>query len=97
LTLLSFGVWAWCGGEDILLSPGASLDHLDHLARAVKSRIKSVANIKKITSAMKMVAASKMRRAQAAQIESKGLPATFLKLFGEETSATLPALPVAAP
>lgn len=56
---------------------------------AVKSRIKSVQNIKKITSAMKMVAASKMRKAQAAQEQSVGMPTTFLKLFGEHTSAVL--------
>ena len=56
---------------------------------AVKLRIKSVQNIKKITSAMKMVAASKMRKAQAAQVQSVGMPTTFLKLFGEHTSALL--------
>ena len=53
----------------------------------MKSRIKSVQNIKKITSAMKMVAASKMRKAQAAQEQAVGMPTTFLKLFGEHTSA----------
>jgi hypothetical protein len=56
---------------------------------AVKSRIKSVQNIKKITSAMKMVAASKMRRAQTAQEQAKAMPIAFLKLFGEETSTHL--------
>jgi hypothetical protein len=56
---------------------------------AVKSRIKSVQNIKKITSAMKMVAASKMRKAQAAQMQALGMPTMFLKLFGEHTSASL--------
>eukprot|EP00892_Ulva_mutabilis_P010457 jgi/Ulvmu1/7784/UM004_0013.1 len=53
---------------------------------SVKSRIKSVQNIKKITSAMKMVAASKMRRAQTQQEQAIGLPKPFLKLFGEETT-----------
>lgn len=43
-------------------------------------------NIKKITSAMKMVAASKMRKAQASQVQAQGLPIPFLKMFGEETS-----------
>jgi F0F1-type ATP synthase gamma subunit len=56
---------------------------------AVKSRIKSVQNIKKITSAMKMVAASKMRKAQNAQEQSVGMPVTFLKLFGEHTGTNL--------
>jgi ATP synthase len=55
---------------------------------AVKSRIKSVQNIKKITSAMKMVAASKMRKAQAAQQQAVGMPTTFMKLFGEHTGKT---------
>lgn len=53
---------------------------------AVKSRIKSVQNIKKITSAMKMVAASKMKKAQTQQEQAVGVPKPFLKLFGEETS-----------
>nr|BAU68121.1 mitochondrial ATP synthase gamma subunit [Ulva compressa] len=53
---------------------------------SVKSRIKSVQNIKKITSAMKMVAASKMKRAQAQQEQAVGVPKPFLKLFGEETT-----------
>ena len=35
---------------------------------AVKQRMRSVGNIQKITSAMKMVAASKMRSAQSASV-----------------------------
>lgn len=60
--------------------------------RAVKSRIKSVQNIKKITSAMKMVAASKMKKAQTQQEQAVGVPKPFLKLFGEETSEFQPLL-----
>ena len=67
------------------VSADGSADQL--LLHAVKSRIKSVQNIKKITSAMKMVAASKMRKAQAAQEQAVGMPTTFMKLFGEHTSA----------
>jgi hypothetical protein len=48
-----------------------------------------VQNIKKITSAMKMVAASKMRKAQAAQEQCMGMPVSFLKLFGEPTGTNL--------
>lgn len=59
-------------------------------------RIKSVQNIKKITSAMKMVAASKMKKAQVAQAASKGLPITFMKLFGEQPGAPL-TVPLAVP
>lgn len=45
--------------------------------------MKSVQNIQKITKAMKMVAASKMRLAQAATEQSRGMVAPFVKLLGD--------------
>ena len=45
--------------------------------------MRSVGNIQKITKAMKMVAASKMRSAQAATLESRGIAAPMLKLLGD--------------
>jgi hypothetical protein len=46
--------------------------------------IKSVQNIKKITSAMKMVCRVKMgKKAQVSQAALPDLPITFMKLFGE--------------
>jgi F-type H+-transporting ATPase subunit gamma len=45
--------------------------------------MRSVTNIQKITMAMKMVAASKMRVAQAATEQSRGLVEPFLRLLGD--------------
>eukprot|EP00891_Asterochloris_glomerata_P000769 jgi/Astpho2/769/Aster-00628 len=50
---------------------------------AVKQRMRSVTNIQKITKAMKMVAASKMRVAQASTFKSRGLSAPMIKLLGD--------------
>jgi F-type H+-transporting ATPase subunit gamma len=50
---------------------------------AVKQRMRSVGNIQKITSAMKMVAASKMRSAQQATEKCRGMQEPFLKMLGD--------------
>ena len=55
--------------------------------RAVKQRMRSVQNIAKITSAMKMVAASKMRVAQAATEASRGITYPLLRLLGDQPCA----------
>lgn len=57
--------------------------------RAVKQRMRSVQNISKITSAMKMVAASKMRVAQVNTERSRGMLNPFLKLLGDLPGAHL--------
>jgi hypothetical protein len=49
----------------------------------VKQRIRAIKNIGKITKAMKMVAASKMRNAQAAVETSRGITNPLLRLFGD--------------
>ena len=49
---------------------------------AVKQRMKSVANIQKITKAMKMVAASKMRSAQANTENSRGIVTPLVRRAG---------------
>jgi F-type H+-transporting ATPase subunit gamma len=54
---------------------------------AVKLRMRSVGNIQKITKAMKMVAASKMRSAQANTMKARGIVAPFLRLLGDLPSA----------
>lgn len=51
--------------------------------QAVKQRIRAIKNIGKITKAMKMVAASKMRNAQAAVEGSRGIIAPFIRLMGD--------------
>eukprot|EP00879_Flechtneria_rotunda_P000681 GHRR01000798.1.p1 GENE.GHRR01000798.1~~GHRR01000798.1.p1 ORF type:complete len:329 (+),score=98.96 GHRR01000798.1:106-1092(+) len=51
--------------------------------QAVKQRIRAIKNIGKITKAMKMVAASKMRNAQSAVDNSRGMVTPFVKLFGD--------------
>ena len=50
---------------------------------AVKQRMRSVTNIQKITKAMKMVAASKLRVAQAATMESRGIISPLVRLLGD--------------
>lgn len=94
---------AWSFAQVLRQAPRALPENLERVAfdsvvtgsrnaatlAAVKTRIKSVQNIKKITSAMKMVAASKMRKAQSACEQARGLPVMFLKLFGD-----LPDMPV---
>jgi F-type H+-transporting ATPase subunit gamma len=55
---------------------------------AVKQRMKSVANIQKITKAMKMVAASKMRSAQANTENSRGIVQPLVRLLGDLPAAT---------
>jgi F-type H+-transporting ATPase subunit gamma len=51
--------------------------------QAVKQRIRAIKNIGKITKAMKMVAASKMRNALVAVEESRGMVQPFTRLFGD--------------
>lgn len=50
---------------------------------AVKQRMKSVKNIEKITKAMKMVAASKMRGVQSKMEQARGFPLPFVRLLGD--------------
>jgi F-type H+-transporting ATPase subunit gamma len=54
---------------------------------AVKQRIRAIKNIGKITKAMKMVAASKMRNAQLAVENSRGMVEPFVRLFGDHPGA----------
>jgi F-type H+-transporting ATPase subunit gamma len=49
--------------------------------------MRSVGNIQKITKAMKMVAASKMRAAQAQTVNARGMALPMLKLLGDLPSA----------
>lgn len=49
----------------------------------VKQRMRSVTNIQKITKAMKMVAASKMRVAQASIEKARGLMVPLVKSLGD--------------
>lgn len=64
--------------------------------QAVKLRMKSVQNIQKITKAMKMVAASKMRLAQVATEKSRGIVTPLTRLLGDfpavdvENNVTVP-------
>merc|ERR1712232_164537 len=53
----------------------------------VKSRMKSVGNISKITKAMKMVAASRLRGVQTATENSRGFPRPFGKVFEDQPMA----------
>lgn len=53
---------------------------------AVRTRMKSVKNIQKITKAMKMVAASKLRAIQVRAENSRGLWQPFTALLGDNPS-----------
>lgn len=53
---------------------------------AVRNRMKSVKNIQKITKAMKMVAASKLRAIQVRAENSRGLWQPFTALLGDTPS-----------
>ena len=55
---------------------------------AVKTRMKSVENIKKITSAMKMVAASKMRMAKQRVEQSRGIVKPLVRFLGDMPGLT---------
>lgn len=71
-----------CQPQQLLGSEAASgVRHASN--QAVKQRIRAIKNIGKITKAMKMVAASKMRNAQTAVENSRGLVDPFVRLFGD--------------
>uniref|UniRef100_A0A7S3FJ70 ATP synthase subunit gamma n=1 Tax=Prasinoderma singulare TaxID=676789 RepID=A0A7S3FJ70_9VIRI len=53
----------------------------------VKQRMKSVRNVEKITKAMKMVAASKLRQAETKMALSRGIWMPFYRLFGNPVDA----------
>ena len=75
----------------VLLSPPSSL--ISQLSRSpVKQRMKAVKNIQKITKAMKMVAASKLRGAQVRVTKSRGLWQPFARILGD-TPGVPPLLP----
>lgn len=55
---------------------------MDGKANAIRDRIKTVTNTKKITTAMKLVAAAKVRRAQDAVIATRPFSETLQSVFG---------------
>merc|ERR1712113_1246736 len=55
---------------------------MDGKANAIRDRIKTVKNTKKITMAMKLVAAAKVRRAQDAVIATRPFSETLQSVFG---------------
>jgi F-type H+-transporting ATPase subunit gamma len=55
---------------------------MDGKANAIRDRIKSVKNTKKITTAMKLVAAAKVRRAQDAVLATRPFSETLQSVFG---------------
>lgn len=59
------------------------------MINAVRNRMKSIKNIQKITKAMKMVAASKLRQVQTKTENSRGLWQPFTALLGDTPSKEL--------
>jgi len=55
---------------------------LDGFLRAIRTRIKSVRNTQKITKAMKLVAAAKLRRAQDAVLRTRPYAQALSELLG---------------
>ncbi len=82
LTLLSWQVRKLT--QVLSFMPSARWYRLDTTATfAVKQQMRSVQNIQKITKAMKMVAASKMRVAQASTEKSRGITQPLVTLLGD--------------
>lgn len=85
------GLSAFCVNSELHLGAfpwsGRTANSLGAALLAVKLRMRSVQNIGKITSAMKMVAASKMRLAQLATENSRGITYPILKLLGDHPGA----------
>lgn len=80
-SLLGVGAAA---GEPLLQNGLGNIGGVRHASnQAVKQRIRAIKNIGKITKAMKMVAASKMRNAQVAMEHSRGIVTPFVRLFGD--------------
>uniref|UniRef100_A0A452Y8H1 ATP synthase subunit gamma, mitochondrial n=1 Tax=Aegilops tauschii subsp. strangulata TaxID=200361 RepID=A0A452Y8H1_AEGTS len=77
------------------LSPAASQSQIAPLGarsistQIVRNRMKSVKNIQKITKAMKMVAASKLRAVQTRTENSRGLWQPFTALLGDAPSVNV--------
>ncbi|GAX85440.1 hypothetical protein CEUSTIGMA_g13654.t1 [Chlamydomonas eustigma] len=72
------------GAKSFALEGSLGADSVRHASnQAVKMRIRAIKNIGKITKAMKMVAASKMRAAQVAVDNSRGIVDPFYRLFGD--------------
>jgi len=62
-----------------------------HASRQIlQQRMKSVGNIAKITAAMKMVAASRLRLATVRAVESRGIWQPVARLLGDATDADVP-------
>nr|AFK46719.1 unknown [Lotus japonicus] len=69
------------------ISPDQTLNGFRSIStQIVRNRMKSVKNIQKITEAMKMVAASKLRAVQTRAENSRGLWQPFTVLLGDATS-----------
>jgi F-type H+-transporting ATPase subunit gamma len=76
------------GAKSFALEGAVGADSVRHASnQAVKMRIRAIKNIGKITKAMKMVAASKMRAAQVAVDNSRGIVDPFYRLFGDYPGA----------
>lgn len=90
LFCLLFAVFFWLFGMSFD-AHGFCMDRLSTLhvvAHAVKNRMKTVKNIKKITSAMKLVAASKLRKAQTDMEKSRVMVAPFTRIVGDHPDVT---------
>mmetsp|Transcript_14652 Transcript_14652/g.37633 ORF Transcript_14652/g.37633 Transcript_14652/m.37633 type:complete len:332 (+) Transcript_14652:95-1090(+) len=61
-----------------------------HSLQQVKMRMRSVGNTKKITAAMKMVAASKMRVSEVVSQRSRGMVEPFVKILGDNPDVDAP-------
>ncbi|GMI11798.1 hypothetical protein TrLO_g14746 [Triparma laevis f. longispina] len=65
-----------------MVAPRASTSLFDGKANAIRDRITTVKNTKKITMAMKLVAAAKVRKAQDAVLQTRPFSETLQSVFG---------------
>merc|ERR1711937_296014 len=73
--------------NDVVAAPSSHVNRrativMDGKANAIRDRITSVKNTKKITMAMKLVAAAKVRRAQDAVLATRPFSETLQSVFG---------------
>merc|ERR1719207_342403 len=81
-TGLVASVSAFHGAPVSAVSPRHATVQMGSSVKELRDRIGSVKNTKKITSAMKLVAAAKVRRAQDAVIKSRPFSETLEKILG---------------
>ena len=82
--MLAIPEWSPADGAPVMpvAAVRATTPEMGATIRELRDRVSSVKNTKKITSAMKLVAAAKVRRAQEAVIRSRPFSETLERILG---------------